>query len=653
MKIQGSRMIGLGKIIFIFITLFTLCSYRTISAAEHEGILIDNTNRQLVAPEGLSYKWYLNGMLIVGKERKIKVKKSGNYRVEITDENGDKTSETIDIIVKSDGIRKIYIIGDSTVQTYNETYYPMTGWGQVLQLFFDESKIKVENKAIGGRSSRSFYEEGRWNNVVTLLDSSDYVFIQFGHNDRDWSKPERYTDTAAYKEYLRIYVNETRVKGATPVLVSPMIMNAWEGSTLRNVFTEGENNYRGAMLEVAEELNALFVDLNMKSYNLVKELGAEYAAMFLHMGLEPGEYPNYPDGSTDVGTHYQEMGALEMAKLIIEGLTELEEDSTISYLTGAFTPTTNVSTALYYPGTGLVTKPGTYPIGSHITLKTRLAYYNAFDHWEDTLGNILSSSNLLILTLEDSNYFYKAFVNDCNGETGGEANLDNCYLCSGGSTAFPPCEVIFESEEACSFTGSKSFSYVGPVRRRVVNTISAENSPSIEYSIEATVAGTYDFVFIYLSKISGEQLNISVNGVEKLSAIDLVQAEEWSELRFQLELDEGNNKILINSLTTEVGIQFDFLAAYSTNLSEGECIVSEISDKKLTGVNIYPNPFSGTITVQIDGRFEYRIYNSSGIVVLNGAAENSCNIGAGLPNGIYILQTIGDFTNTTQLIQKY
>ena len=651
---QKKSLPGSGKITFITVIVSMLIMANPLKGAQYTGITIDHQNRQLVAPEGTRYHWYYNGKLIDFREQKIHVEKSGNYRVEIIDENGAKSSEAIDVIVIADGIRRIFIIGDSTVQTYNQSYYPMMGWGQVLNLFFDESKIQIINKAIGGRSSRSFWEEGRWTEVVNLLDSNDYVFIQFGHNDRDWSKPERYTDTAAYKEYLRIYVNESREKGATPVLVSPMIMNAWEGSTLRNVFTEGENNYRGAMLEVAKELDALFVDLNMKSYELVKELGAEYASYFLHMGLEPGEYPNYPDGSTDVGTHYQEMGALEMAKLIIEGLIELEEDSTVSYLTNALTPTTKVSTELYYPGTGLVTRPGSYPIGSHVTLKTRLPYFNAFNHWEDTLGNTISSSNILMLTLADSNYFYKAIVNDCNGETGGEATQDKCYLCSGGSTNYPPCEVIFESENACSFTGSKSFSYIGPVRRRVVNTLSAENSPSIEYSIQAAVAGTYDFVFIYLSKISGEQLNISVNDIEKLSAIDLVQAEDWSEVRFQLDLDEGVNFIRLSSSASEGGILFDMLAAYSTNLSAGDCEdATVIFNKNYSNHSAYPNPFTGAITLKQDGRFEYHIYNTLGMEMLKGYAENICSTGYRLPKGIYILEIIPKSGNTTQLIYKY
>jgi hypothetical protein len=255
---------------------------------------------------------------------------------------------------------------------------------------------------------------------------------------------------------------------------------------------------------------------------------------------------------------------------------------------------------------------------------------------------------------EDSNYYYKAFVKDCNGETSGEADIDNCLLCSGGSTGYPPCEVIFESEEACSFTGSKSFSYIGPVRRRVVNTITAESSPSVKYSIEAATAGTYDFVLIYLSNISGEQLNISVNGIEKLSAVGLVQAEEWSEVRFQLDLDEGNNTISITSLATEVGIQFDFLAAYSTKLSEGECITAtkEINENASNCI-AFPNPFSDAITIQTEGPFEYRIYNTIGIEVLKGFAEQNCNAGSALPNGTYILHIINDSGNSIHFIQKY
>lgn len=653
MKEYRRRGVISGRIAFLLITLIIVSSNNTLFASSHTGILIDNDNRQLVAPEGKSYSWYFNDQPVENKTQRIKAKRSGLYKVEITDKKGGKTTETISVVVKADGIRKIYIIGDSTVQTYNESYYPMMGWGQVLDLFFDAGKVQITNKAIGGRSSRSFWEQGRWTEVVNMLDSNDYVFIQFGHNDRDWSEPERYTDTADYKDYLRIYVNETREKGATPVLISPMIMNAWNGSVPRNVFTEGANDYRGAMLEVAEELDALFVDLNMKSYDLIKELGPEYAAMFLHMGLEPGEYPNYPDGSTDVGTHYQEMGALQMAKLIVEGITELEEDSTMSFLVNALTPTTTIATDISLSDAGLMTIPGTYPIGSHITIKTRLNSINSFHHWEDTLGNNISGSNLYMFTMEDSAYYYKAIVDDCNGETGGEAGLDDCYICSGGSADYPPCVVIFESEDACVFTGRAQLSHVGEYDRTMVNTNIVEGSPYIEYKIDASEAGTYDFVLIYLSRISGEQLSISVNDVEVLTALDLVQADEWNLLRFQLDLEEGLNSLFITSLA-DGGIQFDMLASYSANLSEGECNAVSISNNEIgPDCFVFPNPFTDEITIQTEGQFEYNLYNTIGVEVLKGFAENNCSIGSGLQKGVYILHTKNKTGNSIQLIQKF
>ncbi|HEX2955391.1 MAG TPA: hypothetical protein VHO70_01090, partial [Chitinispirillaceae bacterium] len=81
--------------------------------------------------------------------------------------------------------------------------------------------------------------------------------------------------------------------GAIPVLVSPMNMNAWNGSNVREVFCEGANNYRGAMLNVAKELDVAFIDLEKKSVNLQKRVGQSYYAKFIHLGLDPNEYPNF------------------------------------------------------------------------------------------------------------------------------------------------------------------------------------------------------------------------------------------------------------------------------------------------------------------------------------------------------------------------
>ena len=77
-----------------------------------------------------------------------------------------------------------YIIGDSTVKNGDGTgENNQMGWGTVITPFFDTTTINVQNHAIGGRSSRTFITEGRWERILQTLKKGDYVIMQFGHND--------------------------------------------------------------------------------------------------------------------------------------------------------------------------------------------------------------------------------------------------------------------------------------------------------------------------------------------------------------------------------------------------------------------------------------------------------------------------------------
>jgi len=295
---------------------------------------------------------------------------------------------------------KIYIIGDSTVCNYNASQYPMTGWGQVFAHFFKAQSVEIINRAIGGRSSRMFYTEGRWDGIGALLSEGDYVFIQFGHNDRDYSKAERYTDTADFKRYLRLYVEETRAKGAVPVLVSPMNMNAWNGDVLREVFCEGANDYRGAMVEVATALEVPFIDLEKRSAAFMKSVGKEYCTRFHFLGLEPGEYPNYPDGKAD-GTHFQEMGALANARMVAEGLAELSDDVSMKPLCDLLAPRVEVAVASNKQSGGTLTKTADFPSGVTLTLKVVPSSGETFEGWVDQNGEMASSDRMYMFTLGD------------------------------------------------------------------------------------------------------------------------------------------------------------------------------------------------------------------------------------------------------------
>lgn len=302
---------------------------------------------------------------------------------------------------------KMYIISDSTVCNYGASDYPWAGWGQVLQLFFDTAKVAVDNRAIGGRSSRKFYEEGRWTTVAGLLKTGDYVFIQFGHNDRDFSKEDRYTDTTGFKKYLKIFVDESKAKGAIPVFISPMNMNTWNGTALREVFCEAANDYRGVMMRLAQTLNVPFIDLEKKSAAFMKSAGQEYCTYFHFLGLRAGEYPNFPDGKSD-GTHFQEMGALVNARMVVEGVKELGSRSEMKLLSDACTPLHSLTVATNKPGAGMVTLSGAFPAGALVTLKTIPKSGETFEGWLSADGASVAKTERYTFTMKTADAAYTA-----------------------------------------------------------------------------------------------------------------------------------------------------------------------------------------------------------------------------------------------------
>lgn len=211
----------------------------------------------------------------------------------------------------------IYLIGDSTManKTNPETN-PEHGWGQVLQQYF-KSDVVIDNRAVNGRSSRSFITEGRWDSILKTLKKGDYVFIQFGHNDQKEKSPDRYTNPhTTYRHNLIKYIGETRKKGAVPVLFSSIVRrNFNEHGTL--IDTHGEYPLETRL--VALEYNVPFIDLQYLTERLEESYGVE-GSKRLHLHFEPGENLYYKDGKHD-NTHLSKLGANEVAKLAIEALT--------------------------------------------------------------------------------------------------------------------------------------------------------------------------------------------------------------------------------------------------------------------------------------------------------------------------------------------
>ena len=295
----------------------------------------------------------------------------------------------------------IHVVGDSTVCTYKDNAYPQTGWGQVLGYFFDGARVKVNNAAIGGRSSRTFIEEGRLDGVIAAAQKGDYLFVQFGHNDRDYSKAARYVEPSQFPGYIQKYVDAGQKKGMNVVLISPMNLN---GS--RNVFSTGSNNYdaRGMMQTVAKNNKIPFVDLNMKSYNTYNttyKSMPDYVTRYLYKSLQKGEYPNYPDGVSDGTTHFQEMGSMGHAQMICEELEEnLKSNTNLSADAKAALTTLVASIKKRYTikvktnlsnYNGLITQTQYFPAGSPMTLRVT-PNGQTFEKWVDDDCNEISKN---------------------------------------------------------------------------------------------------------------------------------------------------------------------------------------------------------------------------------------------------------------------
>lgn len=231
-----------------------------------------------------------------------------------------------------DGKPSLFLVGDSTVKNGSEG---QEGWGSQIGKYFDASKINVKNHAIGGRSSRTFQTDGRWQRVLDELKPGDFVLIQFGHNDGaplDDDKRARGTIRGTGEEskeifnpitkkqevvhtygwYMRKYAADAKAKGATPIICSLVPRNDWkDGKVLR-----GNNSYGKWARESAEAEGVPFIDLNEIAAAKYEQLGQEKVKEFF-----PHEH-----------THTNAAGADVNAQCVIEGIRSLPNSPLAKYV---------------------------------------------------------------------------------------------------------------------------------------------------------------------------------------------------------------------------------------------------------------------------------------------------------------------------------
>ena len=211
----------------------------------------------------------------------------------------------------------IFLAGDSTMAPKLPEKRPETGWGEFLGQHFRSGKIKIENRAMNGRSTKTFISEGRWQSIVDDMKKGDYVFVQFGHNDSSKDKGERYTPPADYRANLIRFVGDVRSKDGFPVLLTPVMRRRFDKD---GKFYDTHGEYPDIVRAVAREHGVPLIDMHRISEVLIVRYGVEDSKK-LFLQLKPGENPNYPNGIDD-NTHFSPLGAEEMARLVIGSIRE-------------------------------------------------------------------------------------------------------------------------------------------------------------------------------------------------------------------------------------------------------------------------------------------------------------------------------------------
>ena len=206
---------------------------------------------------------------------------------------------------------QVALVGDSTVAT-------KSGWGDAFARLLNKD-VRCENMGRGGRSSKSYRDEGHWGKVLEA--KPQWILIQFGHNDQPGKGRRRETDAkTTFRQNLSRYVTEAQAIGAKPVLVTSL--------TRRNFNADGKiseekpeassdsagvksadhlKDYAEATRAVAAELKVPLIDLHARSIEQLNKIGPKAALAFDAKSKDPSQ----PDK-----THLSPKGAAETAKLV-------------------------------------------------------------------------------------------------------------------------------------------------------------------------------------------------------------------------------------------------------------------------------------------------------------------------------------------------
>lgn len=229
----------------------------------------------------------------------------------------------------------LFLVGDSTVRNgRGDGAGNQLGWGEPVVAYFDPAKINVVNRAVGGTSSRTYASQGHWARVLAMIRPGDFVMIQFGRNDaspvNDTSRARgtingvgsesqeidnlltnKHETVYTFGHYIRMYVDEARARGATPIVCSLVPQKIWVDGRIKSE----KATYAGWSEQVAEAEGAPFLDLSRLAALRYEALGpTQVDALF-----------------GDAHTHTSAAGAEVNAQCVIAALKALKEDPLAKY----------------------------------------------------------------------------------------------------------------------------------------------------------------------------------------------------------------------------------------------------------------------------------------------------------------------------------
>jgi lysophospholipase L1-like esterase len=322
-------------------------------------------------------------------------------------------------------VPKIHMLGDSTMTAYAEDRRPQMGWGEAMPQFFDTG-VEVDNWALGGRSSRSFYYEAtRWPAILPKISAGDYVIIQFAHNDQksggDYAqfgtyafcsdgsndgeacvgRPDKVDPTVdisehSYYQFLKKYVQQVRARGANPILMSPIVRKYFSGTSITPqgrhdvAITGGETYARGdyvaAMRAVANRYAVPFVDITAETRTIVESYGNAAATANLYIAAD--------------STHPQVLFANLIAKRAVEGMRGL-----------------NILAGHMVPVTSLIPSPGTLDWSTRYVgmATTKTVTLSAFDLMPAQGTMTISAPASFELSLDNAIWSRNVAVDYSNG----------------------------------------------------------------------------------------------------------------------------------------------------------------------------------------------------------------------------------------------